>query len=138
MDSAENNGSGETPVRVYRENPKHKRGAFGGGPPRWFPDYDTPCPRDITTEMAQELLDRAVPWAGPADAEGKALFALDDQGRFFKAHCHSVQGEEEHWHGYPVNEDRVPREIPARVLREFKKRGILSPARYKKLLGSSR
>lgn len=66
------------------------------------------------------------------------MFALDDQGRFFKAHCHSVQGEEEHWHGYPVNEDRVPREIPAWVLREFKKRGILSSARYKKLLWSSR
>ncbi|MFP4307640.1 MAG: hypothetical protein ACLFRG_14960 [Desulfococcaceae bacterium] len=88
--------------------------------------------------MAQELLDQAVAGDDPADAGGKALFALDDRGRFFKAHRHSVQGKEERRHGYPVNEERVPRGVPARVLREFKKRGILSAARYKKLLGSSK
>lgn len=123
-------------VLVYRENPKHKPGRFGAGPPRWFPSYDTACPADLSDP--QSLLADSVEAADAAHPSGKARHAIDEQGRFFKAYPEETDGSDEYWHGYPVREELVPKQVPARVLREFVSRGKLTRARYKKLLGSAR
>ncbi len=65
------------------------------------------------------------------------------EGEFYKAYSHrseTIEGEAsvEIWHGYPVRRELVPRQIPCRVLREFVRRGRLTQAEYKKLLGSAR
>lgn len=123
---------------VYKENPKHKPGSFGEGPPRWFPDRDTPCPDDITGIDAKDLLDKSLPGKDPAHPDAKARYAIDDRGRFFKGYSEATVGNDEIWHGYPVREEKVSDQIPARVLRQFKELKILSKARYKKLLGRAR
>ncbi len=123
---------------VYKENRKHKPGTFGEGPPRWYPDYDTPCPDDVSSEAAQALLDSSVEGADLAHPDRRARYALDASGTFFKGYAESVDEELEIWHGYPVREDVVPRQIPARILRVFCRAGKLTSARYKKLTGSAR
>jgi hypothetical protein len=122
---------------VYKENRKHKPGVFGDGPPRWYPDSDTPCPPDLTTEEAQAMLEESVEGADYAHPDRKARYAMC-QGTFFKGYPESIRDDVELWHGYPVREDLVPRQIPARVLREFVRQGKLAKPRYKKLLGSAR
>lgn len=128
-------------VRCYEKNDKHKRGASGDGPPRWFPSRDSLCPDDIDMILARELLDEAVDGRCAAHPDGRALFALHDGG-FYKAYCSEVRqtpkGLEEVWHGYPVRRELVPTQIPARVLRTFVRRGKLSRHEYKTLLGSAR
>lgn len=126
--------------RVYVPNPKHKVGAFGDGPPRWFPSRDSLCPEDFDLNMAQELLDGAVSDADASHSNGRALYALHN-GEFYKAYSEAtrvVDGvEEELWHGYPVRRELVPRQVPGRVLRHFLKEGRLTRAEYRKLLGSA-
>ena len=120
---------------VYRENPKHKRGTSGEGPPRWFPSRDSLCPDGITMKMAQELLDSSIEGRDDAHPDARARFALDGSGAFFKAY--SEDGGET-WHGYPVNRELVPRQIPTRVLRAFRARGQLTRAQYNDLVGPAR
>lgn len=119
---------------AYRENPKHKPGCSGEGPPRWFPSSDSLCPDDISTVDAEALLAESVEGSSAAHPDSTARYALDRQGRFFKAYS------EDHgttWHGYPVRRDLVHLQVPARVLRQFVKRGQLTRAEYGKLLGSA-
>lgn len=118
----------------YRPNDKHKPGCSGEGPPRWFPSSDSLCPDDVSLEEAGELLRSSIEARDDAHPNTRARIALDGQGRFFKAY--SEDGGQS-WHGYPVSRNLVPRQIPARVLREFFKRGQLTRADYKKLLGSA-
>lgn len=125
----------ETQKRIYRENPKHKRGTCGHGPPRWFPSADSICPDDVSFSMAQALLDVSVEGKDSAHPDARARYALDSTGRFFKAY--SEDGGRT-WHGYPVRRDLVTRQIPARVLREFCRKGLLSEIDYRRLLGSAR
>lgn len=124
---------GET-KRRYRENAKHKRGSWGEGPPRWFPTRDSLCPEDLSLSEAQALLDSSIEGADQANPDGRARYAIDGQGRFFKGY--SEDGGRT-WHGYPVRRELVSRQVPARVLREFVSRGSLTRADYKKLLGSA-
>lgn len=129
--------------RRYKPNDKHKRGAAGQGPPRWFPSRDTLCPDDFPLALAQDLLEDAVEGADRAHPDARALYSMHE-GEFYKAYCEGtepVDGEEETvevWHGYPVRREVVPRQVPSRVLREFVRRGRLSRPEYKKLLGSAR
>lgn len=122
--------------RLYEPNPKHKRGACGDGPPRWFPSSDSLCPDDIDLDLAQELLDGAVADNDQAHAGGRALYCLYE-GQFFKAYRTESRGDVEVWHGYPVSKDQVGEQIPATVLRIFRQRGQLTNAAYKKLVGSA-
>jgi|SRR5690554_1024626 len=122
---------------LYEGNPKHKRGVSGDGPPRWFPSRDSLCPDDIDIERAQELLDGAVSGADAAHPDARARYTMH-QGRFFKAYCTEVRDDIEVWHGYPVSENLVQEQIPARVLRKFIARGDLSKADYKRLVGSAK
>lgn len=119
----------------YRENPKHKPGCSGSGPPRWFPSSAALCPDDVTASRAQAMLNDAVEGRDAAHPDAAARYALDGAGRFFKAYSEDGGAT---WHGYPVREELVPRQVPARVLREFVKRGLLAAAAYKRLLGSAR
>ncbi len=128
--------------RVYRPNPKHKRGEFGAGPPRWFPDRDSVCPDDLDLAEVEALLAGAIEGSDAAHPSARALYAYSD-GRFLKAYRHHVDAEageegEEHWHGYPVARDRVPTQVPARVLRQLRDEGKLTDAEYKRLRGSAR
>ena len=125
--------------RVYRPNPKHKRGEFGAGPPRWFPDRDSLCPEDLDLAEVETLLADAIEGRDATHPSARALYAYSD-GRFFKAYRHYVDADagEEHWHGYPVARDRVPTQVPARVLRQLRDDGKLSAAEYRRLRGSAR
>lgn len=127
--------------RIYRPNPKHKIGACGEGPPRWFPSRDSLCPEDVDLRTAQQLLDAAIPGTDPVHLNQHALYALHN-GEFYKAYseCSRLTDEgveEELWHGYPVRRELVPRQVPARVLRKFVEQGRLTRAEYKRLLGSA-
>lgn len=119
----------------YCGNPKHKAGCSGDGPPRWFPSTASICPEDISYDDAVLLLSDSVDAKSAEHPNAKARYALDSQGRFFKAY--SEDGGQT-WHGYPVAEELVRRQIPSRVLREFKTRGLLSAAEYKRLIGSAK
>lgn len=125
-------------VLIYKENPKHKRGVQGEGPPRWNPDPDSLCPDDLGQEDAELLLRESVPGADAAHPDRRARYAIDTNGRFFKGYCEGVDDQSEYWHGFPVREDKVRIQIPARVLREFKRQGRITSPRYRKLLGSGR
>lgn len=120
---------------TYRENPKHKRGARGGGPPRWFPDPDDLCPTDVTTQLAQELLDASIDGVDAAHPNGQARYVVDDRGRFFKAYSEDYG---ETWHGYPVREALVGDQVPTRVLRAFCRSGLITKAQYRRLVGRAR
>jgi hypothetical protein len=122
---------------VYKENPKHKPGVFGEGPPRWFPDRDTLCPDDITAQTAQLLLSNSIEGGDVAHPNAKARYALDDTGRFFKGYSEATQDKTELWHGYEVAEEKVNRQVPARILKAFRDAGRLARPRYKKLLGGA-
>lgn len=122
---------------VYEPNPKHKPGTSGDGPPRWFPSSDSICPDDITVELAQQMLEGSVPGEDATHPDSKARYAILD-GRFFKGYQTEVRAGIEVWHGYPVSRELVGEQVPARVLREFRKRGQLTNAEYKKLVGSAK
>lgn len=123
---------------VYKSNPKHKRGSFGEGPPRWFPDRDAECPEDLGTAEAQQLLEQSIEGADDSHPNRRARYVIDESGRIFKGYCESSDDGAEHWHGYPVDEQLIPRQVPSRVLREFVRAGHMTKARYKKLVGSAR
>jgi hypothetical protein len=125
-------------MAVYKTNPKHKPGSFGEGPPRWFPDWDTPCPDDLNEIDAQRLLDDSVPGTDQAHPNKKARYAVDEQGRFFKGYSEGDMDGTELWHGYPVRDERVREQVPACVLRELVRQNKLLKARYKKLIGRAR
>lgn len=119
----------------YKANPKHKRGCSGGGPPRWFPSSASLCPDDVTLADAAALLAAAVDGDDLTHPERRAKYCMDGQGRFFKAYT------EDHgatWHGYPVDRAVVNRQVPARVLREFLRTGLLARPDYTRLVGSGR
>lgn len=124
-------------VLVYERNPKHKRGAQGEGPPRWFPDSDSLCPDDITQDIAQTLLESSVLGADSAHPGSRARFAMY-AGDFYKAYPTTLGDDVEIWHGYPVRRELVKRQVPARVLRQFRDLGKLTEPEYKRLLGSAR
>jgi hypothetical protein len=119
----------------YRPNPKHKRGCAGEGPPRWFPSSASLCPDDLNAKDAQALLESSIEARDDAHPNAKARISLDGQGRFFKAY--SEDGGRT-WHGYPVQQELVRRQIPTKVLRELYRQGRLSHGDYKKLLGGAR
>lgn len=119
----------------YQESPKHKRGCSGSGPPRWFPTVVAICPDDVSVEERDRLLAESIEGRDVSHPHARARYALDDQGRFFKAY--SEDGGDT-WHGYPVNREMVPSQVPARVLRKFVSRGLLGKSDYKNLLGQAR
>jgi len=125
-------------MRVYKPSRKHKPGAVGDGPPRWFPDADSLCPEGFSLDLAQELLDHAVEGVDLANPNARALYSLHD-GMFLKAYSEGCDASgDELWHAYPVRTALVPKQVPARVLKKFVGAGKLSRAEYKKLLGSAR
>ena len=85
--------------------------------------------------MAQQLLDEGIDGRDDSHPRAKARFAVDGQGRFFKAYSED-QGEM--WHGYPVRDELVPRQIPTRVLRQFREAGLITKAEYKRLIGGAK
>jgi hypothetical protein len=118
----------------YNENAKHKPGCFGDGPPRWFPSSDAVCPPDISLKEAALLLQGSVEGRDPSHPNARARYAMDGQGRFFKAYS---EDDGKTWHGYPIRYDLVPRQVRARILREFVNRGLLTKADCRKLFGSA-
>jgi len=118
----------------YRENPKHKLGAASGGSVRWYPTSDSVCPEDVSLADAQKLLKDSVEGKDFSHPGKSARYALDQSGRFFKGYSEDGGAT---WHGYPVREHLVPQQVPSRVMREFVNRGLLTAARYRKLLGDA-
>ena len=64
----------------YHENAKHKLGAAGEGPPRWFPSTDSLCPDDISSAEAQALLVASIEARDDAHPNARARVALDGRG----------------------------------------------------------
>ncbi len=122
---------------VYKPNEKHKRGASGEGPPRFFPSNASECPDDFSLEVARELLHESVKGESPAHPNSRARYAYFE-GIFYKGYAEGPDEEDELWHGYPIHQDLIRSEIPCRVLRAFRKRGAISSAQYKSLLGHAR
>jgi hypothetical protein len=123
---------------VYKRNDKHKPWAFGEGPPRWFPDHDTPCPDDVSQSQAQSLLADSVEGRDAENPDKKARYAVDGQGRFFKAYPSVDEAGKECWHGFPVREELVKRQVPCRVLRQLRAAKKITGARYTRLLGDAK
>lgn len=127
--------------RRYEPNPKHKRGACGNGPPRWYPTRDALCPDGLDMDTTQELLASAVEGSDATFRDGKALYNYHE-GQFYKAYPHGTEGHGGEtvvvWHGYPVRPELVRTQVPAQVLRKFVATGRLTNAEYKRYLGSAR
>ena len=120
---------------VCKANPKHKRGAAGEGPPRWFPDSESLCPDDMDADTCQKVLDDSIEGKDLGHPHARARYAMF-QGNFFKPYPEEGgDGTDECgtvalWHGYPVARSRVPRQVPARVLRHFRDVGLLTAPEY--------
>jgi len=123
---------------IYRKNDKHKKGACGSGPPRWFPSTSSLCPEDLSHEEAQELLEDSLEGKSADHPNNGARFAYR-AGHFYKGYCeqNACEGQHEIWHGYPVSRELVPSQVPARILRSFRDNGLISKAEYKKLIGNA-
>jgi len=119
--------------RLYQQNPKHKVGARGGGPPRWFPDAASKCPEDLTEATAQLLLESSVEAVDEVHPGARARFAVHD-GRVFKAYPHVVSDTEEIWHGYPLPDHDVRTQVPSRILRQFLDLQRITRAEYVRYL----
>ncbi len=117
----------------YTGSDKHKQGCAGNGPPRWFPTTASFCPDDVTLADSQDLLENSIEGRSADHPDKKGRYAIDGRGRFFKAYPGDDGAT---WHGYEVHRSLVPRQVPARVLRQFRDLGQLSNADYKDLLGS--
>jgi hypothetical protein len=84
---------------VYESNPKHAEPWTSGR-------RGTLCPREITLQEAQRLLDTSDEW-------GAQRFAVRD-GRPYCANEHSPG----RWHGHPILWEKVPRTLVLRWVRE--------------------
>jgi hypothetical protein len=112
-ESAPEHGGNLGPLReairaglVYQSNPRHKVPWQAGR-------RGSLCPREITAEQAQELLNQSEP-------HGKKRYAVDGQGRPFCAQAH--EPAKGHWHGYPVGW----REVPDEVQKASQEKGLVS------------
>jgi len=74
------------------------------------------CPKSITSDRAQELLNESV-------QEGGKRYATDGE----RAYC-AQEHRDGFWHGYPVGW----REVPVKVRRKFETDGKVSPRMIKK------
>ncbi|MGO9201260.1 MAG: hypothetical protein ACLQM8_12095 [Limisphaerales bacterium] len=91
---------------VYEGNAKHKAPWQAGR-------RGSLCPREITVEQAQQLLNASIP-------HGTKRYAVDGQGRPFCGQAHEpAKGR---WHGYPVGW----REVPIEVQKAFQEKGLVS------------
>jgi len=95
----------------YEGNPKHKepwqRGQRG-----------SLCPKEVTAELAQQLLD-------DAQVDGEARYAVHE-GRAFVARRHDRTADR--WHGYPV----AWKEVPTKIWRSWIADGKLRKSHVKK------
>lgn len=119
--------------RIYQPNPKHKVGARGGGPPRWFPDSASKCPEDITESMAQVLLESSLEAVDEVHPGSRARFAVHE-GRVYKAYPQLLSETEERWHGYPLADHQVRTQVPSRILRQLLDLQRISRAEYTRYL----
>jgi hypothetical protein len=91
---------------VYEGNAKHKAPWQAGR-------RGSLCPREVTVEQAQQLLNASILY-------GKKRYAVDNQGRPFCARAHEpARGR---WHGYPVGW----KEVPIEVQKTCREKGLVS------------
>lgn len=98
------------------------------------PHAGLPLPRGPVSVRGAGAPRSSIEGSDQANPDARARYAIDRQGRFFKGY--SEDGGQT-WHGWPVRRELVPRQFPARVLKEFVQRGLLAKSDYKKLLGSA-
>ena len=91
---------------VYQSNAKHKAPWQAGR-------RGSLCPKDVTVDQAQELLNTSILY-------GKKRYAADSQGRPFCAQAH--QPARGRWHGYPVGW----KEVPVPVQKILQQKGLVS------------
>ena len=112
----------------YFANPAHKLETTEAGPPRWRPDKE-PCPEEMTLRERTELLRESI--AEDPDSRMSPRFALrhGESGlEFFTARVTRVVDGDVEYHGYPT------RRVPGRVLRQFRDRGRITQADYRRLV----
>jgi hypothetical protein len=111
----------------YFPNPAHKLETTEAGPPRWWPDKEA-CPR-MTPRERLALLRSSIPRDAALPRSRRYAVRRTETGlEFFEAKfTREVDGDPE-FHGHPTSR------VPARVLREFQSRGLISKAEYRKLV----
>lgn len=83
------------------------------------------------------LLESSITAADSGHPDARARSAIYG-GSFYKAYPTKKDSDVEIWHGYPILNERVNLEVPARVLKQFVISGALTRADYRRLLGSAR
>lgn len=111
-------------ARLYWPNPAHKRDTSEAGPPRWRPDK-TPCPT-MTVEERDELLSSSVPLDANDPTSRRYALRMGLAGpEWFEGRFTQYVREDLVFHGFPTEH------VPARVLRQFRDRGVISNAQYR-------
>lgn len=111
----------------YWPNPAHKEETTEAGPPEWIPDKEK-CPRWMTVAERNSLLQASV--AREADNAHSRRFAIRRTAKGLEIYdikwTRDVDGDQE-FHGHPAS--RIPRS----VLKEFRVRGLVTEAEYRRL-----
>jgi hypothetical protein len=82
----------------------------------------------MSVEERQRLLMDSIPLDPGRVDSPRYAFRVGGAGmEWFMARAHLQQGDEVEYHGYPVTQ------VPATVLRQFRDRGSLSDAEYRRL-----
>ena len=112
----------------YFANPAHKLDTTEAGPPRWNPDKE-PCPKGMTLRERTELLRESVPEDLESLTSTRFAVRRGMSGlQFFTARMTRIVDGEVEYHGYPT------RQVPGRVLRQFRDQGRISRAEYRSLV----
>lgn len=112
----------------YWPNPAHKKETSEAGPPRWWPDKE-PCPDDLSVRERNELLASSVA-VNPSNPRSRrfAIRRGRDGLEVFDAKWTRDVNDEPEFHGHPATF------VPARVLREFRNRDLVTAAEFRKLV----
>src|SRR5258708_29847749 len=117
----------DRPMRYWTDR-AHKRQTTEAGPPAWRPDKD-PCPDDLTVADRNELLAAAIPLDPQSPHSRRYNLRRTVAGlELFEAKFTEVVGGAVVFHGHPATY------VPAKVLRQFRDRGLISIAEYKRLV----
>ena len=113
----------------YFPNPAHKLETTEAGPPRWHPDKSM-CPPGMTPRERAALLRDSIPEnPGTPTSRRFAVRRTVSGIEFFAAQAtRTTEHGKVEYHGYPTEQ------VPARVLRQFRDKGVISNTEYRRLV----
>jgi hypothetical protein len=122
-------------VFSYHCSPKHKRGTFDAGPPRYQPGA-TKCPDDLLLSDIEGLLEGSIGVEDRPDCPHRFAFRRSTNGiEFFETKRGGTRTDDrEPLHRHPVSAGEVP---PA-VLRHWYRAKLLTAAEYRSFVKAPR